>query len=119
MDRALARPRISFAIVQALLGLIFLAWLPAMNHAGAETPFPLQLEKALLLIDWSDSGETERENGPEEWSDGDGTLEAFVSAGVACLVLMNGQGPGAAIDRWQFINFNLLGSLRATGPPSL
>ncbi len=119
MNRALARPRVSFAIVQALLGLMFLAWLPAIDHAGAETSFPLQLEKAFLLIDGSDSGETERESGPEEWSDGDGTSEVFAPADGACPLLINARGAGAGIDPWRFINFNLLGSLRATGPPAL
>ena len=118
MDRALARSRISFSIVQALLGLIFLAWLPAIDHANSGTSLLIQLEETLLLSDVSDSGEADREAGPDEWSDGKGSSDALVPAGIA-LAKESTLGQGCRFSPCQPVNFNVLGSLRATGPPRL
>ena len=118
MDRALARSRISFSIVQALLGLIFLAWLPAIDHANSGASLLIQLEETLLLSDVSDSGEADRESSPDEWSDGKGSSDAFVPAGIA-LATGGTLGQGNRFSPCQPVNFNVLGSLRATGPPRL
>jgi hypothetical protein len=118
MDRALARSRISFSIVQALLGLIFLAWLPAIDHANSGTSLLIQLEETLLLSDVSDSGEADRESSPDEWSDGKGSSDALAPAGIA-LATGGTLGQGNRFSPCQPVNFNVLGSLRATGPPRL
>jgi hypothetical protein len=117
MDRALARSRISFSIVQALLGLIFLAWLPAIDQANSGTSLLIQLEET-LLSDLSDSGEADREAGPDEWSDGKGSSNALVPAGLA-LAKESTLGQACRFSPCQAVNFNVLGSVRATGPPRL
>jgi hypothetical protein len=53
----LARSRTSRLILQALLGLLFLAWLPEYVDASSESPFLLQFEETLSLSDFSDGGE--------------------------------------------------------------
>jgi cell division protein FtsW (lipid II flippase) len=118
MDRALARSRISFTIVQTLLGLIFLAWLPAIDQADSGASFPIQLEETLLLSDLSDIGEADREAFPGEWNDGKGSSDALVPAGTA-LATGGTLGQGNHFSPRQPVRFNVLGSLRATGPPRL
>jgi hypothetical protein len=118
MDRALARSRISFSIVQTLLGLIFLAWLPAIDHANAGTSFLIQLEETLLLSDLSDAGEADREAFPDERGDGKGSPDALVPAGLSPATGRT-LGQGNRFSPRPPVRFNVLGSLRATGPPRL
>lgn len=111
----MALSRISRPILQILLGLLFLAWLPAMEAAAAESPFLFQVEEALSLSDLSDSGEAERGEG----IDGEGSRDA--------LILPHVIGCSSAEVHGKSIHQNVAGKLHpadflsvrhATGPPS-
>ncbi|QRM29349.1 hypothetical protein [Microvirga sp. VF16] len=116
MNRASVRPRIFLSVVQVLLGLIFLVWLPAIDHANSETSFLGQLEETLLL---TEGEETDRETCPDEWSDGEGSPDALIPSGISCRSLSSVAGQGARDGLRKLVYSNPLGSLRATGPPSL
>ncbi|WP_162820188.1 hypothetical protein [Microvirga calopogonii] len=114
----MARPRILLPFVQALLGLILLACLPAIDHAKSEAPFLLQLEKTLSFSGLSDGGEGDGEVDPGTWKDGAGGSDALVPWGTASHAgSMTGQG--IRLTSPQSGNAALPGSLRATGPPHL
>jgi hypothetical protein len=119
MNRALARPRIYLSILQALLGLILLAWLPAIDGAASETSFLIQLEETLLLTDPSDSGESGQESFSREWSDGEGSSGALVPTNAAYRSLGGMKGQGNRFGLQQSVDIVILESLRATGPPRL
>lgn len=118
MDRALARPRISLPFVQALLGLILLAWLPAIDHANSGTSFLIQIEETLSLSGLSDGGETDGESCPDTWKDGPGSPDAALPGDISCRS-RGLTGLGIRLFPPQSGNVALLGSLRATGPPRL
>ncbi|MGO4526743.1 hypothetical protein AB4097_18005 [Microvirga sp. 2MCAF35] len=113
----MARPRISLPFVQALLGLILLAWLPAVDHANSEASFLIQLEETLSLSALSDGGEADGEAGPGAWRDGADGPDALCPWSIASSRNLTGQG--IRITSPQSGNIVLLGSLRATGPPRL
>jgi len=118
MDRAIARLRISRPFVQALLGLILLAWLPAVDHANSGASFLIQLEETLFLSDLIDGGGTDGEACPNAEKDGTGGPDSFLLWDTACR-------PGSLTAQHihlapsQTGAIALLGSLRATGPPRL
>jgi len=112
----LAGSRIFRSLVPTLLGLLFLAWLPAGGAAGPEDPLLFQVEEALSLTDLSDQGET----GWGGWSDGedgpDQTWRSFAADG-----LVSGTA-GTQLCRKEPIAIflaGLLGARHATGPPVL
>lgn len=113
----MARSRISHPIVQALLGLIALVWLPTIDHANAGASFLVQLEEALLPADSPDSGEADRETCPDGWSDGEDGPDALVPWGFDRRSTGHMRGQRSGFDLQRPIGFTLLGLLRATGPP--
>jgi len=52
-------------ILQLLLGMFFLAWLPIMGDAGSESPFLFQVEEAFSSSDLPDGGEPDP-SGPND-----------------------------------------------------
>lgn len=113
----MARSRISLAIVQVLLGLIFLAWPPAIDRANAGASFLVQLDQALLPADAPDSGGADLEAYPDGWSDGEDSPDALAPSGFACRSTEHARGQGSSLGLQCPIGFALLGSPRATGPP--
>ncbi len=113
----MARSRISRPIVQALLGLIFLAWPPAVDHANAGASFLVQLEQALLPAVAPDSGGADLEARPDGWSDGEDSPDALAPSIIVCRSTGHGRGQGGGFGLQCPIGFAPLGALRATGPP--
>jgi hypothetical protein len=62
-------------ILQALLGLLFLAWLPVSGIAAAQDEFTVQYAGAAILEEWGENGEGW--SGPAGPSDDD-------APGLAC-----------------------------------
>ncbi|MBA1155508.1 hypothetical protein [Microvirga mediterraneensis] len=112
----MARPRILLPVMQALLGLVLLAWLPAIDHANSGASFLIQVEEALSLSGLSDGGEGDGEACPDTWKDGTGGPDAVLAWDLSCRS-RGRAGQGVRLDSPQSGNAALLGSLRATGPP--
>lgn len=101
-------------LLQLLLGLLFLAWLPACGDAGSEGPFLLQIEETLSLSSLSDGGEPEC----NEWSGGEGGPDLLgLLPGVCCSsLLVNGKSIRLSGSfRPRLAEF--LSVRHATGPP--
>ncbi|WP_047187069.1 hypothetical protein [Microvirga vignae] len=116
----MARPRIFLLLVQALLGLLFLAWLPAIGDAGLESSFPFQLEETLSLSDPPDNGETDPETCRDGRSGGEGGPDALILPNILCRPILgvNGQGIRQVVPD-AVLPAHLLGAPHATGPPGL
>jgi hypothetical protein len=109
----LARSRNFLFLAQAVIGLLFLAWLPAMGDAGSENPFLFQTEEVFSLSDPSNIGEPDRDG----WGDGENGPDApALAIGSRSNPDVNGrrirQGLPAAV-----LLANLFGARHATGPP--
>ena len=118
MDRALARPRIPRPFVQALLGLILLAWLPAIDQANSGASFLIQFEETLSLAGLTDGGEADGEACSGPWKDGTGGSDAILASDIACRS-HGSTGQGIHLGPPRSGAVSLLGFLHATGPPRL
>lgn len=110
----MAQPRIFRFIAKALLGLLLLAWLPAVGNE-LESPFLPQIEEALSVSVPSDDGERDREAARDRWSDGGAPLLL-----TACRMVADVQGRGFTQEAADpLLTLDLLEAWRATGPPAL
>ncbi|MEZ0172432.1 hypothetical protein [Microvirga sp. TS319] len=110
----MAQPRIFRFIAQALLGLLLLAWLPAVGNE-LESLFLPQIEETLSFSVPSDDGERDRETARDRWSDGDAPLLPTV-----CRLTAGVQGRGFTREATDpLLTLDLLEAWRATGPPAL
>jgi len=109
----LAQPRIFRLVAQALLGLLLLAWLPAVGDVP-ESPFLPQAEAGLSLSDLSDDGERDRETFWDRCGDGD---EPFLPS-VCQLTAGIRQGVFTHSRPDALFTLDLLEARRATGPPA-
>ena len=107
----MAQPRILRFLTQALLGLLLVAWLPAVVGEAADGPFLPQIEDAFFPSVLSDDGEPDRDG----WSDGKGPLLSNAACELAGM-----QGREIRQGTSETNPFlNLLDAWRATGPPGL
>jgi hypothetical protein len=66
-DPALTKTRSHSLILQALLGLLFLAWLPVSGIAAAQDEFTVQYAGAAILEEWGeDAGGWSGQDGPSD-----------------------------------------------------
>ncbi|WP_262030408.1 hypothetical protein [Microvirga sp. Mcv34] len=114
----MARPRIPHPFVQALLGLILLAWLPAIDQANSGASFLIQFEETLSLAGLTDGGEADGEACPCPWKDGTGGSDAILASAIACRS-HSSTGQGIHLGPPRSGAVSLLGFLHATGPPRL
>ncbi|WP_414472294.1 hypothetical protein [Microvirga sp. M2] len=109
----MAQPRIFRFIAQAMLGLLLLAWLPAVGNEP-ESPFLPQIEETLSVSAPSDDGERDRETARARWSDGGAPLLL-----TACRLMAGGDGRGFTQEAPDpLLTLDLLEAWRATGPPA-
>ncbi|WP_243369471.1 hypothetical protein [Microvirga solisilvae] len=102
----------SRVILQTLLGLLFLAWLPACANASPESPFLLQLEETLSLSDLSDGGEP-------DWGE-EGDFDALIPPRDVCcsrIGEIGGSVRPSAADTLSLATF--MSRRHATGPPAI
>lgn len=110
----MAGSRIFRSIVPTLLGLLFLAWLPASAASGPEDPFLFQAEEILSLSDLSDQGEPDGDG----WSDGEDGPDPWCRSATADGLVCGPTGSNFRRGEPKAVHFaGLPGSRRATGPP--
>jgi hypothetical protein len=108
----LARSRNFPFLVQAVIGLLFLAWLPAMGDAGSENPFLFQTEEVFSFSDPSAIGEPDRDG----WDGEDGPDASALAIGSRSNSDVHGRHIRKALPAAVLLA-NLFGARHATGPP--
>lgn len=118
-DGALAQPRIYLTIVRALLGLLFLAWLPAFGIADLQDRLSAKPSDLAWLVDLSDGEESEDGARADGFADADGGTDD-----PALPMQFHPHSPvtGTILKHWERHVAALVpergACLQATGPPS-
>ena len=116
-DQALARSRLHRFLVQALLGLLLFAWIPAME--AADSAALDDLGHALSLAELAEGETAGNEACPDTPEDGSG-LDDVVASGLLCRSINGGLGQGWRHKVSEVADASgLPGAPQATGPPSL
>ena len=116
-DQALARSRLHRFLVQALLGLLLFAWLPAME--AADSAALDDLGHVLSLAELAEGETAGNESCPDTPEDGSGH-DDVVPSGLFCRSIdgVLGQGWRRKVAEVADVS-DLPGAPQATGPPSL
>jgi hypothetical protein len=116
----LAQPRVHLRIVQALLGLLVLVWLPAAGFADTRDLLPDRFSDPLALWDGAGQGDAEGEVFADDRSDaGDGSGDsALLNLPIAPVLCDVPWEAGWDIREPAFSRLRQ-GARHATGPPRL
>ena len=116
-DQALARSRLHRFLIQALLGLLLFAWLPAME--AADSAVLDELGHVLSLAEQAEGTAAGEEACPDALEDGTG-LDDGVPSDLFCRSADGGPGQGWRRKLSEVADVSgLPGAPQATGPPSL